>query len=526
MNSATVYLVIIVLAAFCLGLGLLVLILAARIRNAEKQAETVDTEVRLSTEQEKLQLILDSTAEAIYGLDREGVCTFCNRSCLELLGYDDPTQLVGRKIHQIIHHSRRDGSLLPQSECVNLKTVSTGEKFHVDNEVYWRKDGSCFDVEYFSYPQYHHDKLIGAVVTFTDITESKRAEEKIQYLSYHDELTGLYNRRFFEAEMRRLDTGRNLPLAVIIGDVNALKLTNDIFGHEAGDKLLNGAAAAMRQACREDDIIARWGGDEFAILLPRTTLDQAGQICARIKEKFARTEIELIEGSISLGAAVKETSDDHFKRVMEIAEDRMYMRKTLERSDMACKLVKRIIDKIHTENPDEKRHALRVSALCREFARFVDLPDSESEILGKAGFLHDIGKIIIDRELRSAAEEQVNGRHVDMRQHPLIGFRILNFCEKTAAFAPDILQHHEFWDGNGYPKGLSGGEISRNARVITLAERYDRLTGKDAERPLEREQALAEIARCAGKTYDPEMAADFIRFIRDLPTNSGGEDNP
>src|SRR5690606_16863794 len=105
--------------------------------------------------------------------------------------------------------------------------------------------------------QYKDGEIVGAVVTFTDITSRKKAESDIVYLSYHDALTGLYNRRFFEEELRRLDTERNLPISIIMGDVNGLKLANDIFGHKAGDMLLQKAAEVMKNGCRADDIIAR-----------------------------------------------------------------------------------------------------------------------------------------------------------------------------------------------------------------------------------------------------------------------------
>ena len=109
---------------------------------------------------------------------------------------------------------------------------------HAKDEVFWRADGTSFAAEYYSYPQLKDGKVIGAVVTFMDITERKKAEEKIRYISFHDSLTGLYNRTFFEEELKRLDTERNLPISIIMGDMNGLKLTNDIFGHTAGDMLL------------------------------------------------------------------------------------------------------------------------------------------------------------------------------------------------------------------------------------------------------------------------------------------------
>jgi PAS domain S-box-containing protein len=167
----------------------------------EKADDIKSLNIILKEKNEQLQYILDSAAEAIYVIDINGNCTFCNKSCLRILGYEDndkdKNELLGKNIHRMIHHSRIDGSILAMEECQVFKSINDGETVHVDNEVFWRSDGTFFYAEYFSHP-YRKDmngKITGAIVTFTDITERKKAEKNIAYLSYHDTLTGLYNRR-------------------------------------------------------------------------------------------------------------------------------------------------------------------------------------------------------------------------------------------------------------------------------------------------------------------------------------------
>ena len=145
---------------------------------------------------------MDSTGEGIYGMDIEGKCTFCNTSSLEILGYSHYSELVGKNMHAQIHHTKRDGEIMPIEECRILRAIIEGTHFHADDEVFWRKDGTCFDVEYHVYPQMKDGQIIGAVVTFSDITESKLIKERIDYLSFHDPVTGVYNRRFFENEAK------------------------------------------------------------------------------------------------------------------------------------------------------------------------------------------------------------------------------------------------------------------------------------------------------------------------------------
>jgi PAS domain S-box-containing protein len=129
--------------------------------------------------EEQVRLLLDSTAEAIYGIDIDGECTFCNPVCVAMLGYDGTEDLLGRHIHDLVHHTRPDGTPYPAEECLIYQAYREGEGTHVDNEVLWRKDGTSFPAEYWSYPIKRDDRVIGAVVTFLDITERKRAEEAL-----------------------------------------------------------------------------------------------------------------------------------------------------------------------------------------------------------------------------------------------------------------------------------------------------------------------------------------------------------
>jgi PAS domain S-box-containing protein len=142
----------------------------------------------LQEREEQLQLILDSTAEAIYGLDQDGNCTFCNNAFLRLLGYVSVDELLGRNVHQLIHHSRADGSSYPESECHIIRALKTGTGAHRENEVMWRADKTCFPVEYWSFPVSKDGKIVGCVATFVDITDRKIAEAHLREANDESEL--------------------------------------------------------------------------------------------------------------------------------------------------------------------------------------------------------------------------------------------------------------------------------------------------------------------------------------------------
>jgi len=479
----------------------LIITLEERVKGRTIELEKLNTS--LTENKDQLQLILDSTADAIYGVDNIGNCTFCNVSCLKLLGYKHQDDLIGKNMHLLIHYSHRDGTPTPIDECQSARTYLFGEISKMDDEVYWRADGTCFDVSCMSYPQYKDGVLIGAVATFIDITDRKKAEEEIKYLSYYDSLTKLYNRMFFEEELRRLDTERNLPISIIVGDVNDLKLTNDIFGHAAGDSLLKKVAEILKKVCRVDSIIARMGGDEFAILLPKTEVEEAEKIITRIKSEFSREQIVAIKCSISMGSDTKVNVDQDITNIMEDADDKMYLEKTLNRKSIHSKQIKTIIETLHEINPREERHSENVSEISQNIGKAMNLTVVEIKRLKEAGFLHDIGKIVMDE---SMTKNQV-------KQHSVVGYRILNSFDDTMDLAEFVLAHHESWDGSGYPKGLKGEEIPKLARIIAVAESYDNMTNNLNSNAMSKEDAVQEIMKQSGAKFDPEIVNIFINLL-------------
>ncbi len=172
-----------------------------------------------------------------------------------------------------------------------------------------------------------------AVITIgQDITERKKIETDLEYLSYHDRLTGTYNRIYFEEELKRLDTGRQLPLSIIIADLNNLKYLNDSYGHFEGDKLLKKAAIVLKKSCRKEDILARWGGDEFTMLLPQTTFKSAEKIKQRIEQLAAKESIKGLPVSLAIGVATKKKEEVNVVEIIKEAEDNMYKDKRLKKT--------------------------------------------------------------------------------------------------------------------------------------------------------------------------------------------------
>mgnify|MGYP002737531187 FL=1 len=471
---------------------------------------------QLNSSKDKLQLILDSTVEGIYGMDREGVCTFINQSGLKILGYTSQEDLLGKNMHTQIHHSHRNGEVMPVDQCKILKSINEGKPAYVNDEVFWRKDGSFFDVEYDSHPQQENGEIVGAVVTFNDITEKRKIEREIQYLSFHDPVTDLYNKTFFQEELKRLDVERNLPISVVVGDINGLKLTNDILGHEAGDELIRTAAQTMKEVCRADDIIARTGGDEFTVLLPSTSLQEAKKIGERIKENIEAKKINMFKGSISIGCAMKTEAGESIDEVLNRADKRMYLDKTLNNNTVSKDQLEILMTSLHERSKREKTHAEETARISGLIGKSLNLRPEILKRLKDAAYYHDIGKIVLSDDILTKKGDLTEDEQIEMEQHPIAGYRILNLFNETVNIAEIVFAHHERWDGKGYPKGLNGIEIPVLSRIISVSEVYDFLTRDKDGSKLTREEALRRIESEAGSRFDPMVTGALARIMDEI----------
>lgn len=465
--------------------------------------DRIQVENKLIESEVHYHTLIKTTQDGFWVVDINGKITDVNETYCQMTGYTK-TELLGMKIADL------EALETPEDTVAHIKLI-TENKSDIFETRHKKKDGSLLDMEV-SATFVNSDA--GVFAFCRDITERKKAENELFYLSYHDHLTGLYNRRFFEEELQRIDTQENLPISIIMIDINGLKLVNDSFGHDSGDELLKKAAITIKKACREEDIITRIGGDEFLVLLPKTNAYESVQIANHIKELASKEKVANIILSLSYGYDTKINDKQSIIEIMANAENHMYRHKLYERSSMRSKTIDLIMSTLFEKSNRELLHSQRVSALCKAIASSMNLDKDVVNQLGIAGLIHDIGKIGIDEKILNKIGMLTNDERKNIEKHPEIGWRVLSSTDEFSELGQFVLNHHEKWDGSGYPNGLKGIQIPIEARILVVADAYDAMTSERTyKKGMSKEEAVEELKKCSGTHFDPSIVDVFVNQV-------------
>ncbi len=352
------------------------------------------------------------------------------------------------------------------------------------------------------------------VGTHIDITEHKKTEQQLLHLSRHDSLTSLYNRYYFEALLNDTALLNHYPISIIIADLNGLKLINDSYGCNFGDKLLKTAALILKQCCRENDILARWGGDEFVILMPQTSLQEASKVCKNIDQACSEHFKEEVPLSLTLGlAGQREASGDLFDTLRE-AENNLNRRKLTESRSAKNTVLQTLLTTLAEKSFETEAHTRRMQAVGQLIGHKLKLTDAELSRLKLLITLHDIGKINISEQILTKKGPLTEQEWAVIKTHPEIGFRIAWASDDFKHVAEEILAHHERWDGKGYPQGLKEKGIPLLARITAIADAFEVMSnGRPYKRAMSKSEIEAEFRSCSGTQFEPELIELFLPVI-------------
>jgi diguanylate cyclase (GGDEF)-like protein/PAS domain S-box-containing protein len=457
-------------------------------------------EGQLKNSEDKFDVFLEKSIDSVV-LHDKGKIIKVNQAFLDLFNIN-AGDLEGRSISDFI--------LEDYHEILEEKIE---EGYEGGFEIQGHKSsGSNVYIEVSGQEILYGDKLVRMEILH-DISDLRKAEKKIKYLKFHDSLTELYNRSYLEKVLGNVYRERHLPLNFIICDLNGLKLVNDTFGYSEGDKLLKRVAKILKYCSRKEDIVARWGGDEFFILLPRSTAAEVEEVLYKIRKICASTKDQKIPLNMSMGISARTSQEQGFREAIKEAEDNMYTNKLLERKSIYNSIITSFERMLWEKSHETKDHAERLKGMILRLGNSISLPQSKLDELVLLSTLHDIGKVAVPDSILMKKGKLNRDEWKVIKRHPEIGYNIAKSTPQIAMVAEDILSHHEWWDGSGYPQNLKGDEIPVNSRITSIVDAYDVMTmGRPYKEPIPVEDAKEELKRCAGSQFSPILVDKFVRI--------------
>jgi diguanylate cyclase (GGDEF)-like protein len=401
------------------------------------------------------------------------------------------------------------------------------------------------------------DDEIGRLGTaFNRMTsEIRNSHDRLVMRANTDSLTGLYNHRCFH-ERLAAEVSRTVryshPLSVILLDIDHFKALNDMYGHPVGDRILHEMAALLVGQCRDIDTVARYGGEEFAVILPETIAMEGLAVAERLRNAVQDHRFQCSEGlnlalSISLGVAEYPSHSAEREDLVIAADLAMYQAKSSGRNRSvlfnsfdACNdtdphemymllhaedmgTIEAIAAAVDSKGQREQGFSKAVMEDSLALANELMLSKSMQEDIRIASLLHDIGKLAVSGSIltKTGALSEEEWRIV--RCHAVLGYGIVQKSPHLKSMLPGILNHHERWDGTGYPNGLQGEDIPLIARIISVVDAYHAMTTDCAHRkPMSSEEARAELIQCAGTQFDPVIVTAYLRLLdgEDIATHA------
>ncbi len=465
-------------------------------------------------EKEMLNTTLKSIGDGVVTTDNAGRITSLNNVAEELVGWCNDEARGMNFIDVFI--LKNEETEEPVDSPIE-KVLSTGKIIGLANHtVIVNRFGEKISIADSAAPIKNEDgKIFGVVMVFRDVRSEKAHQDEILFLSYHDALTGLYNRRFVETELKKLNVDKHVPVSVVMGDVNGLKITNDVFGHTTGDELLKAVSAVFKETCTPDDIVARWGGDEFLLILPNRKIEYAEKVVEDLKKNLLKRRVGALQLSVSLGCAERSSAAQEMEDVIRQAEEWMYHQKLLDGKSYRNTIISTLLATLYEKSMETEEHAKRLSRYCEMLGRELKLSDQAMNELSLLSMLHDIGKVGIHQSILKKPGPLTPEEWSEMKKHPEIGYRITQNTPELSLVSEYILYHHEHWDGGGYPKGLKGNEIPICCRILAVADAFDAMRNDRIYRKaVSFEDAIRELKVHSGTQFSPLIVDLFIKLLQ------------
>ncbi len=490
-------------------------ILWVSIWNQHLRREVRKKTQELVREKELLNITLQSIGDGVVATNVDGTITLLNPTARRMTGWEDDA--LGEQFSNVLRLVNEETEA-PVSSPIE-KVLETGEIVGLANHTALiNRNGEKTPIADGASPiRDESGQIYGVVMVFRDVTQEKQQRDKIEHIMSHDSMTGLYNRWYMEELLNQYDQAKSGNCVLIMGDLNGLKLVNDAFGHYEGDRFIRKIAMILKSCSGPRDVVCRWGGDEFLILMPDAGDQDAEQLIERISARCKSESDERLQLSIALGYARKSSETQSIQTVLREAEQLTYRRKLMIEKSFRSSVINALSATLAAKSEETEEHAERLQQYCGQIGRILGISNKELDEMTLFAMLHDIGKVGINDAILQKPGALTEAEWLEMKKHPEIGFRIAQNNVDLAPISEYILSHHERWDGKGYPRGLRGEEIPVLSRILAIVDAFDAMTNERIySKPRSPETAAEEILRCAGTQFDPTIARVFVEQVLGL----------
>lgn len=476
------------------------------------QKEVAEKALLLS--EEKFRIIADFAHDWEEWLAGDGTYEYISPSCERISGYspEEFYRRPGLLFEIVVPEDKKEFKDYLQTSLSQAGTLHPEIEFRIrckNQEQRWIASTSQAVAT-------EDGRWLGCRTSHRDITKRKEAEEQLLLLSFHDSLTGLYNRNYYEQELLRLQDGRHLPLGLIIYDIDGLKMINDTLGHQCGDELIKHAAKILKDIFRDGDMIARTGGDEFVVLLPDCDPCIFHSAARRIKANMplpGGNSLSSCPISLSIGAALATEAPLNLQGLYKKADDLMYQDKQAHRSTFRTRVFRFMEHMYH----NYKKNVSATQKMVLDYALLVGgatLTRPQLKHLELLARYYDIGNIGVAATIFTNPGRLSEDEQKQMHLHCEIGSRIANFFPELTPISHNILIHHQHWDGKGYPPSDGQQPLPLINAILSVVVAYCSMITECPYRvrltPLE---AQAELHRCRGSEFNPDVVDLLIKLL-------------
>ncbi len=480
------------------------------------QLEGLKRELELSEHTKKI--LVDHLPGMIYRckVDQQWTMEYVSEGVKILTGYE-PEEIINNKLvsfNDIIHPNYRE-MLFDDWKPIIIDHTNFEKEYMIIT-----KEGKNKWVYEQGKPIYDESgKAIALEGIIIDLNKRRERDLEIEHMIYHDQLTGLKNRLYFDETVEKWDQSKSYPFGVMIANIDNMKTINDLYGRAAGDQVILDFVNILRAYEKKNYIVTRTGGDEFSLIIPNANSQLTYDTMIEIQDKAKAFKREDVYGlsyqlSVSCGFETKTSDETTIKDIIRSAEDFMHRRKLIAHSRSNRDSLSSIKATMIANSQETQDHMERMGEIALKVGIKLGLKQTTMDDLYLLAMLHDIGKIGVPFHIINKPGPLTEEEWEVMKRHPLIGYQIAISSVDLKPIADGILSHHERFDGKGYPNKVSGRDIPLIARIISIIDAYDAITQDRPYRPKKsHEAAIEELKKHAGTQFDPDIVEIFVHLF-------------